>query len=46
LKVKAEIWNGMRSPFWAKHIKDSMFIENLSRWCQSNAPQLHVCNQR
>jgi hypothetical protein len=31
LKVKCDIGDVMRSPFPAKHIKDSMFIEDLVR---------------
>ena len=27
-KVKTEMWDAMKSPFWAKHINDNMFIEN------------------
>jgi hypothetical protein len=28
-KAKPEIWDGTRSPFWAKNINNSMFIEDL-----------------
>jgi len=31
-RAKSEIWDAMRSPFRAKHINDSMFIEDLIMW--------------
>ena len=38
--VRMDFWGKYRieyemrwSPFWAKHVKDSMFIHDLSRWC-------------
>jgi len=32
-KAKPEMPESMRSPFRAKHLNDSMFIEDLVRWC-------------
>jgi hypothetical protein len=32
----------MRSPFQAKLVSDSMFIENLSKWCQYNVTLLQI----
>ena len=34
ITLKVKLWDTMRSQFHAKHIKDSMFIEDLSRWLQ------------
>jgi hypothetical protein len=37
--IKDEAWDviyAMRSPFRAKHINDSMFIEDLVTWRQHN----------
>ena len=35
----ASKWNALRTPFRTKHINDSMFIMDLSRW-----HQWHQCN--
>ena len=34
--VKPELWEPMRIRFLAKHVNDSMFIEDLERWRQWN----------
>ena len=33
-KAKPEILEWMRSPYWVKHINDSMFLTRHGRWCQ------------
>jgi len=45
LKQKPEMLDAMRSPLPTKHINDSIFIVDLSRWCpwyQYNITLLHI----